>query len=295
MFFMKKPAQYLIIIVFIGLGVALGLFWLFPKPEASKDIPAVVNNTVRKQETTITATKTKEKKTLNEVDSLWKELNRMSRENVAKANKACEKEFRAHFPNDDFLDPQSDVFSTPEKIEMAFDVINSLANHIEASTQYYDYIDGVLADERFNPVEIHTLHTKGIVCNEVSYTNLMNSLIRRFTRLDRESPLRKAYTSKMLSLAERYVSANQSIEHSFVAMEILFSLVDNEALSRDQVDVMMILRQDVLLLVQDFESEFSVTNTIDSNRDLLRRYRQSIADTNETIRQLIEKLMSEVR
>lgn len=123
----------------------------------------------------------------------------------------------------------------------------------------------------------------------------MNSLIRKFSRLDSESPLRKTYTLKMLDLAERYVSGNQSIEHSFVAMEILFSLVDNEALSRDQVDVMMILRQDVLLLVQDFESEFSASNARDVNRDLLRRYRQSIADTNETIRQLIEKLMSEVR
>lgn len=292
---MKKPAQYFIIIVFISFGVGLGLFWLLPKPEAPKDIQAVVSNPVVKQEPTITPKKAKEKKTLNEVDSLWKELNRMSLENVVEANNACEKEFRAHFPNDDFLDPQSDIFSTNDKIVVALDVANSLTNRIEASTEYFNYIDVVLDDERFNPIEIHELHAKGIVCNEVSYTNFINSIIRNFSRLDIESTSRKEYTSRMLELAGRYVSANQGVEHSFVAMEILFSLVDNEVLSREQIDYMMILRQDILTLVQDFESEFNPSNASDVNRDLLRRYRQSIADTNETIRQLIEKLMSEAR
>lgn len=232
---------------------------------------------------------------LEQPNSALSRLRELAGSELSNLDRNCEQEFQALYPTDDFLDQESDVFSSVQTYDQGLMLLAKILDTVSVSREFDVISDEVYRQRDFSPNIMRTLMPHGVVCNDVRYTNFMHALVRSLGRDKNLGPeTRRRFITQVLDLADRYVSGFKRMEYTFSAMEYLYALADNELIPNEYSSELAQIRQDIIRYTQDFEGEYRLENGDEVNRELLRTYRDANEQTNESIELLIDRIRADI-
>tara|TARA_R110002049_G_scaffold284142_1_gene464697 strand:+ start:214 stop:1140 length:927 start_codon:yes stop_codon:yes gene_type:complete len=226
---------------------------------------------------------------------MMREINEYLSQSADRDDAECKSLFNKTTVTKDYIDPKSSFFSTNEGREKSIHFLNQL-NNITNRAFVVDYnIENIMSFDNWNPIDIKTKMSQSIICQDVDYTNLTHGFIKSLKDPNIDPAQKQSYLFNLIYLSQSFASSRRPVEYKFYAMEVLFGLMDNELIPKNYNEELVNLRQQVITTVQNFESDFRLSNDARTNRELLRAYKDSNEDIRVEINLLTERLLNETR
>lgn len=298
---MKKLAPFLILLlVAVAIGLWIGLHYFKSDEQAT-----FVSYSHQKKVTPAQSSKesTPEKSKVNaglkpnerrSMESIWQEYDRLIAEIVFPTNKACMDELTNAFNEKDYLDPKDNNLYRKGAYDQAKYVLNAIVGKIQNILPLHELNLSLLYNKEVDPLKLKTKMAEGIVCSDVKITNFTNALIKDMARRKLSPEIKSEHTTYLLNISFQYIYSPTSVENTSAAMEVLFGLVDNEFLPRTRTEELSVMRQDLILLVQNYENDFRSENSPELNRQIMQDFYEDLNLFNSSLLELIERLKFEL-
>ncbi len=224
----------------------------------------------------------------------YRDLNDFIKVGTRESDELCQRNLKEISPQKEYLDPSSSFFLDGEGREKSINFIAQLNSVSTRGAIADNSIVKIMETEDWDPLEIKTKMSQSVVCQDVDYTNLTHSLIASLKDKKLDFKTKLDTTKFLLQTSKAFAGNRDPIEYKFYAMEILFGLLDNELIAKNHGEDLVLLRQQIIRNVQNFESDFSEKNDKRTNQELLRAYSDSADQVSLEIDDLVEAILNEL-
>ena len=302
---MKKSLPLVILIIFfIALGVWLGTKFIF-----KKSAPVLNRETVQTEKPNFVKNHKANKKQVKKprpkrfqnhmpkeiYQEMWSNIDLRLLE-MQEAEQDCQNTLNDQIKTQDFLDPTSGLANDRYFVLRSLDLsVSLLSKGFDIQTSAHENLSYLFEYPEYEVDRMRLALEKSRVCQGQKIMNLTQFALRSFAKFnDLDAEDRKQNVDEILGLALRASSLRMTPDNLYVAMEILSSLVDNQLVVGDYSNELRDIRDDMILLVQDFESEYSLDKSDSVKRELHGDMIESLDYVGDSIENFIEKIQADM-
>tara|TARA_R110000868_G_scaffold204946_1_gene453124 strand:- start:16210 stop:17124 length:915 start_codon:yes stop_codon:yes gene_type:complete len=228
------------------------------------------------------------------MSELWQAYDDLIVKLVLPGNKSCMQALGNLFQEKDYIDPNQTALRINGSYDQAVNLLNDILNTVQTSEVIHELNLKLLYNPKTDPQKLQGKMSESTICSDVKITNFTNALIKDIARARMEPDERNELTRKFIDIAHRYLYSASSVEYTSSAMEILFSLSDNELIPRANMEELAQLRQTLIGLIQNYESDFRPQGAPLSNLEVMQDFYQELNQFNTSILDIIERLRYEI-
>lgn len=300
---MKKLSPFVLLTVLaLLLGLGIGLYIFSEKPQAPKRQLkiAYTDETLAHEGITIEETGEEESVVARaivkkvSIDSLWAAFDEMIIRFVIPGNKSCLSKLSNMFSEKDYIDPAQISLKKHGSHSQAVSLLNDILKTVETSEGFHELYLDLLYNIKTDPQKLQAKMSESVICSDVKITNFTTALIMDIARTPMEPELKAELTRELVDVAFRYLISAPSVEYTSSAMEILFSLADTELIPRSSAEDLSLIRQNLINIIQNYESDFRPQGAAVSNLEVMQDFYEELNQLNTSILDLIERLKSEL-
>lgn len=225
-------------------------------------------------------------------EQLLKKINEIWQEDLAAGDENCMESLENEFPRQEYLDPKSNYFQSTLKLDIANALVSKFYDVIELGRDYDSLVTDLLNKADSDPDQVHELFIKGEICVNPTIQNFQTALAQALGYLPNSAQKQQVIVS-LLENVQRPLQSRMSIQYTFTTMEVLFSLLDAGVIDASHREQLLLIRQDIMDHLMNFEKNFEARTPKDDKRLLYRDHLIFMTDTNENISLLIDQLSDE--
>ncbi|MBH47788.1 MAG: hypothetical protein CME71_06420 [Halobacteriovorax sp.] len=228
------------------------------------------------------------------INELWQAYDDLIVRLVLPANKSCMLALENLFQEKDYIDPNQTALRINGSYNQAVNLLNDILNTVQTSEVIHELNLKLLYNPKTDPQKLQGKMSESTICSDVKITNYTNALIKDIAMAKIDPDERNELTRAFVETAHRYIYSASSVEYTSSAMEILFSLSDNELIPRSNMEELSQLRQSLIGLIQNYESDFRPQGAPLSNLEVMQDFYQELNQLNTSILDVIERLKYEI-